>query len=178
MKRYLIEFWDAILTTTSVHTYTSPMNILSREEKNGWSNFCLKHLLSSFHLESIIKKRRKLSSRRYGYMKKETNLWSLTYVHFSYLLFWFKYTCPIYTDEYKRKKKYNIVDIFVLEKKEVLGHVHICGPSWPSPLTFLEAVYTYIYLFSLTKDSWLTWSSNLDHLIDSFEHMDECMRLR
>jgi hypothetical protein len=39
-------------------------------------------------------------------------------------------------------------------------------------------LHIYIYLFSLTKDSWLTWSSNLDHLIDSFEHMDECMRLR
>ena len=54
-----------------------------------------------------------------------------------------KYTCPIFTDEYKTKvdgaQATSLIDpSLAIKESAMLVHGHICEPSWPSPFTSLS----------------------------------------
>jgi hypothetical protein len=141
------------------------------EKKKGWSNFCLKHLLSSFHLESIIKKKKKETDIDIWKKKPIFDHWHMFISH----IYYFDLSTPAqFTRTSTKESRY----IFSWEKRSPWSCAHLWTFLTLTANFSRSRLHIYIYLFSLTKDSWLTWSSNLDHLIDSFEHMDECMRLR
>ena len=108
-------------------------------------------------------------------------------------------TWSIFIDEYRRKRRRDerwlLIEHFPMihffcskrrrRKNANLDHGHICEPRWPSPLALFKTLIANNVAIlipirrPLTKDSWLTWSSNLlPHLIDSSEHMDMCFQIR
>ena len=140
--RYLIDFRDAILTTISVFTHTSPMNLSSRDAKksnnaNG-SNFSSS---SPWAWTFFIWFGVNYQHRRE--VKKDTNLWSLTCVHFSSRFFFIRLHLPNFHE--RVEWKFSLI---------MSTSVNLLDPR----------TLPMIHILLLTKTSWLTWSSNVDRL--------------